>query len=140
MKSSMKRSGFGLQTLYWDFKIEPPKSFILEWLRRIQACFSFSCVLNLLKSWSNLGLDQDSNGHKHSEKIKKWKPKHIAFLCHIYIVSIQVDRYEQGLDIFKTEKACIYPWPLTIYVLWSQAWREVVLGFKHGNFKLMNKF
>ena len=28
-------------------------------------------VLNLLKSWSNLGLDQDSNGHKHSEKIKK---------------------------------------------------------------------
>ena len=62
-------------------------------------------VLNLFKSWSNLGFDQDSNGHKNSEKkIKKnEKPKHIAFLCHI--VSIQVDK--QGLDIFKPEKSCI---------------------------------
>jgi hypothetical protein len=31
--------------------------------------FSFSCVLNLLKSWSNLGFDQDSNGHKNSNPI-----------------------------------------------------------------------
>ena len=63
-------------------------------------------VLNLFKSWSNLGFDQDSNGHKISEKNRKnEKPKHIAFLCHI--VSIQVDK--QGLDIFKPEKSCIYP-------------------------------
>jgi hypothetical protein len=63
-------------------------------------------VLNLFKSWSNLGFDQDLNGHKKSEKNRKnEKPKNIAFLCHI--VSIQVDK--QGLDIFKPEKACIYP-------------------------------
>jgi hypothetical protein len=30
-------------------------------------------VLNLFKSWSNLGFDQDSNGHKKSKKIKKMK-------------------------------------------------------------------
>jgi len=60
----------------------------------------------LFKSWSNLGFDQDSNGHKNSEKNRKnEKPKHIAFLCHI--VSIQVDKH--GLDIFKPEKSCIYP-------------------------------
>ena len=28
-------------------------------------------VLNLFKSWSNLGFDQDSNGHKNSEKNQK---------------------------------------------------------------------
>ena len=63
-------------------------------------------VLSLFKSWSNLEFDQDSNGHKNSEENQKnEKPKHIGFLCHI--VSIQVDK--QGLDIFKPEKACIYP-------------------------------
>ena len=36
-------------------------------------------VLNLFKSWSNLGFDQDSNGPKNSKKLKKEKPKHIAF-------------------------------------------------------------
>jgi hypothetical protein len=37
-------------------------------------------VLNLFKSWSNLGFDQDSNGPKNSKKSKKKeKPKHIAF-------------------------------------------------------------
>ena len=30
-------------------------------------------VLNLFKSWSNLGFDQDSNGHKNSKKSKKVK-------------------------------------------------------------------
>ena len=62
-------------------------------------------VLNLLKSWSNLGFDQDSNVHQNSKKIQKnEKPKHIVFLCHI--VSIKVDK--QGLDIFKPDKSCIY--------------------------------
>jgi hypothetical protein len=32
--------------------------------------FSFH-VLNLFKPWLNLGFDQDLNGHKNSEKIKK---------------------------------------------------------------------
>ena len=37
-------------------------------------CFPFHFhVLNLFKSWSNLGFDQDSNGHKNSEKIKRMK-------------------------------------------------------------------
>ena len=67
-------------------------------------------VLNLFKSWSNLGFDQDSNGQKIKKKIRKnEKPKHIVFLCHI--VSIQVDK--QGLDIFKPEKSCIYPLTVT---------------------------
>ena len=62
-------------------------------------------VLNLFKSWSNLGFDQDSNGHKNLEKNQKnKKPKHIAFLCHI--VRIEADK--QGLDIFKPDKSCIY--------------------------------
>jgi hypothetical protein len=51
-------------------------------------------VLNLSKSWSNLGFDQDSNGQKN-KKQKNEKPNHIVFLCHI--VSIKVDK--QGLDI-----------------------------------------
>ena len=70
-------------------------------------CLPFHChVLNLFKSWSNLGFDQDSNGHKISEKNRKnEKPKHIAFLCHI--VSIQIDKH--GLDIFKPGKSSIYP-------------------------------
>jgi hypothetical protein len=64
-------------------------------------------VIDLFKSWSNLGFDQDSNGHKHSKKSKNQKPKlaHIVFLCHI--VRIEVDK--QGLDIFKLDKSCIYP-------------------------------
>ena len=42
-------------------------------------------VLNLSKSWSNLGFDQDSNGHKIQKKNQKnEKQKHIVFLCHIY--------------------------------------------------------
>ena len=51
-------------------------------------------MLNLSKSWSNLGFDQDSNGQKN-KKQKNEKPNHIVFLCHI--VSIKVDK--QGLDI-----------------------------------------
>ena len=30
--------------------------------------FPIHVLLNLFKSWSNLGFDQDSNGHKNSEK------------------------------------------------------------------------
>ena len=121
----MNRTGFGFQT--WKFH-KPPKSFILQWLRRIQAYLFHFQFLNLFKSWSNLGFDQDSNGYINSKKNGK-KPKNIVFWCHI--VSIQVDK--QGLDIFKPNKSCIYPLTLNS-ALWSQAWREVLLGFKHGNF------
>ena len=63
-------------------------------------------VLNLFKSWSNLGFDQKIQmGIKFKKNQKNEKQKHIVFLCHI--VSIQVDK--QGLDIFKPEKSCIYP-------------------------------
>ena len=46
-------------------------------------------------------------GIKIQKNQKNEKQKQIVFLCHI--VSIQVDK--QGLDIFKPEKACIYPNP-----------------------------
>ena len=70
-------------------------------------CFPFHFhVLNLFKSWSNLGFDQDTNGHKIKKYQKNEKQKHIVFtLCHI--VSIQVDK--QGLDIFKPDKSCTIP-------------------------------
>ena len=61
-------------------------------------------VLNLFKSWSNLGFDQDSNGQKIKKNHKNEKPKYIVFLCHI--VSIQVDK-QACLDIFKPDKSCI---------------------------------
>ena len=73
-KLSMKRSGlFGFQT--WKFE-EPPKSFILDWLKDpgrdylLFACFKL--VQILVKPY--LGFDQDSNGHKNS---KNEKPKNI---------------------------------------------------------------
>ena len=62
-------------------------------------------LLNLSKSWSNLGFDRDSNGRKIKKKQKNEKPKHIVFLCHI--VSIQV--HKQGLDIFKPDKSSCTP-------------------------------
>ena len=99
----MKRSGFWFQT--WKF--QKPSQELHFGVTKKDTCLLFHIhVLNLFKSWSNLGFDQDSNGHKNSKKNQKnEKPKHIVFLCHI--VSIQVDK--QGLDIFKPEKACIYP-------------------------------
>ena len=54
-------------------------------------------------------------------------------------MSTQVDKH--GLDIFKLEKSCIYPGPnLKLCITESSMKRSGVLGFKHGNFKLMNKF
>jgi hypothetical protein len=48
--------------------------------------------------------DQDSNGHKNSEKNQNnEKPKHIASLILCHIVSIQIDK--QGLDIFEPDKS-----------------------------------
>ena len=73
-------------------------------------CFPFHFhVLNLFKSWSNLGFDKIQMGIKIQKNQKNEKQKQIVFLCHI--ISIQVDK--QGLDIFKPEKSCIYL-PLTL--------------------------
>ena len=66
-------------------------------------------VLNLFKSWSNLGFDQKIQmGIKFQEKIKRMKKQRTLHSYVIYIVSIQVDK--QGLDIFKLENhVYIYP-------------------------------
>ena len=74
-------------------------------------------------------------GIKFKKKSENEKPKHIAFICHK--VRIQVDK--QGLDIFKPDKSCIYTLTTLNYDLWSKAWREVVLDFKHGIFKNLPK-
>jgi hypothetical protein len=69
MKSSMKRSGFGFQT--WKFQ-KPPKIQLHFRATKKDRCLPFHFhVLNLFKSWSNLGFDQDSNGHKNSDKKSK---------------------------------------------------------------------
>ena len=71
-------------------------------------CLTFHFhMLNLFKSWSNLGFDRDSNGQKIKQKNRKMKNQstYVVFLRHI--VSIQVDK--QGLDIFKPGKSSIYP-------------------------------
>jgi hypothetical protein len=50
----------------------------------------------LFKPWSNLGFDQDLNGHKNSGKNEKTKA-HSLLTSYIYSKHIQVDK--QGLDI-----------------------------------------
>ena len=87
MMSSMKRSG-----LIWVSTIEisrTPQKLHFRMTKKDPGLPSHFHVLNLFKSWSNLGFDQVSNGHK--------KFKNIVFLCHT--VNIQVDK--QGLNIFK---------------------------------------
>jgi hypothetical protein len=98
----MKRSRFGFQT--WKYQKPSQKLHFGVTKKDAGLPFHFH-VLNLFKSWLNLGFDQDQMGIKNQKKSKKKKPKHIVFLCHI--VSIKVDK--QGLDIFKQEKSCIYP-------------------------------
>jgi hypothetical protein len=82
----MKRSGFWFQT--WKF--QKPYQDLHFGVTKKDICLIFHIhVLNLFKSWSNLGFDQDSNGHKNSEKTQNEKSRHIVvFLCHI--VSIQL--------------------------------------------------
>ena len=81
----MKRSGFWFQT--WKF--QKPYQDLHFGVTKKDICLFFHIhVLNLFKSWPNLGFDQDSNRHKNSEKTKNGKSRHIVFLCHI--VSIQL--------------------------------------------------
>jgi hypothetical protein len=64
----MKRSGFGFQT--WKF--QKPSQVLHFGVTKKDRCLIFHIHdLNLFKSWSTLGFDQDSNGHKNSKKIKK---------------------------------------------------------------------
>ena len=63
-------------------------------------------VLNLSKSWSNLGFDQDMiQMRRKLKKSEKLKTK-VHSLLMSYSKHIQVDK--QGLDIFKPYKSCIY--------------------------------
>ena len=79
----MKRSGFWFQA--WKF--QKPSQELHIGVTKKDRCLIFHIhVLNLIKSWSNLGFDQDSNGHKSSKKNEK--PMHIVILCHL--VSIQL--------------------------------------------------
>ena len=70
MKSSTKRSRFGFQT--WKFQ-KPSQKLHFGVTKKDPGLHFHFHVLNLFKSWSNLGFDQDSNGHKNSKKIKKMK-------------------------------------------------------------------
>jgi hypothetical protein len=54
-------------------------------------------VLNLSKSWSNLGFDQDSNAQK-IKKIRKMKTK-VHSLLMSYSKHIQVDKQGLNLDL-----------------------------------------
>ena len=75
----MKRSGFWFQT--WKFQ---KRSLELHFgVTKKDRCLIFHIhVLNLYKSWSNLGFNQDSNGQK-MKKQQNEKPKYIVFLCHV---------------------------------------------------------
>ena len=70
MKSIMKRSGFGFQT--WKFQKPTQKLHFGVTKKDPSLLFHFH-VSNLFKSLSNLGFDQDSNGHKNSKKKSKKK-------------------------------------------------------------------
>ena len=74
MKSSMHEEKWFLVSNMEISKTLPRPSYILEWLRRRYRCLIFHIHdLNLFKPCSNLGFDQDSNGHKilKNKKIKK---------------------------------------------------------------------
>src|SRR5215203_3460593 len=96
---------------------------------------SYSCLLNLFKSWSNLGFDQDSNGHKYSEKTKNGKSRHIVLLCHIYskhsIKLITRSRHIQTRKIMYQAT----PNPKLCLMKSSMKRSTCFFGFKHGNFK-----
>ena len=124
----MKRSGFWFQT--WKFQKPSEKLHFGVTKKDAGLPFHFH-VLNLFKCWLNLGFDQDQMGKKKSKKSKKWKLKHIVFLCHI--VSIQFDK--QGLNIFKPDKSCIYPLTLNS-VLWSRSsMKRSGFGFQTWKFQ-----
>ena len=64
----MKRSGFWFQT--WKFQ-KPSQELHFGVTTKDTFLIFHIHVLNLFKSWSNLGFDQDSNGHKNSKKKSK---------------------------------------------------------------------
>ena len=69
MKSTMKRSGFWVSNI--EISRTPQKLHFR--MTKKDPCLPFHFhVLNLFKSWSNLGFDQYSNGHK-IKKIDKIK-------------------------------------------------------------------
>ena len=132
MKSSMKRS-----KSFWVSNMEISRTSQKLHFRVTKKDtglpFNFH-VLNLFKSWLNLGFDQHLNGQKIQKKNEK--PKHIVFLCHI--VSIKVDK--QGIVLFKLDKSCIYPLTPKLCLMKSSMHEEKwFFCFKHGNFKNLPK-
>ena len=69
MKSSMhEEKWFWFQT--WKF--QKPSQELHFGVTKKHTCLLFHIhVLNLFKSWSTLGFDQDSNGHKNTKKTMK---------------------------------------------------------------------
>jgi len=68
MKSSMKRSGFGFSNMEISKTSQKLNFRVTKKDPRLPFHFH---VLSLFKYGSNLGFDQDSNGHKNSKKSKK---------------------------------------------------------------------
>jgi hypothetical protein len=64
VKHEEKYAVFWFQT--WKF--QKPSQKLHFGVTKNDTCLIFHIhVLNLFKSWSNLGFDQDSNGHKNSK-------------------------------------------------------------------------
>ena len=69
MKSSMKRSTW---FFFQAWKFQKPSQELHIGVTKKDRCLIFHIhVLNLFKSWSYLGFDQDSNGHTNSKKTIK---------------------------------------------------------------------
>ena len=68
MKSSTKRSRFGFQI--WKFQ-KPSKKLHFGVTKKDPGLLIRFHVLNLFKSWSNLGFDRDSNWRKIQKKTEK---------------------------------------------------------------------
>ena len=114
----------------------PPKSFILEWLRRMEAYLFHFHVLNMFKSWSNLLFDKESDGLKISKKIKKWKTKACSLLMsYIYYTFKLINK----VWTYSNQKIMYLPPNAKLCHMKSSIWREVVWGFKHGNFHAWNQ-
>ena len=79
MKSSMHEEKY---VVFWfqTWKFQKPSQELHFGVTTNDTCLIFHIhVLNLFKSWSNLGFGQDSNGHN----LKKWKIKaHSLLMSH----------------------------------------------------------
>jgi hypothetical protein len=64
MKSSMHEEKWFF--LFQTWKFQKPSQELHFWVTKKERCLFFHIHdLNLFKPWSNLGFDQDSNGHQN---------------------------------------------------------------------------